>query len=99
MHFVETQLVRSVAISTCATKPTLAPGVTEVCVAASPVIWLTLGLGHLLLHNWALSQTRPPRRHLDCVRVVITTSWGLTHVPSRSRVRRWSRLRTMHWGR
>ena len=93
MTFPES-FVREAVIRTSASHPALAPGMTEVVVSVTPVIWLTLGLGHALCHTWALRQVQPRRRRFDRVRVVIRTDWDVVLVPGGRRVPRWTRLWT-----
>lgn len=98
MHFVETYLVQDCVVHTSNTDRLLPPGITEVSVTVSPTIWLTLGLGHALVHNWAFNQVRPAGRRFECVRVVLSTSWGLAYDPKPVRVARWARLPMSRWG-
>jgi len=92
--FTENSFVRDTLIRTSATHAQLAPGMTEVVVSVTPVIWLTLGLGHALCHTWALRQVKPRRRRFDRVRVVIRTDWDVVLLSGGRRVPRWPRRGT-----
>lgn len=88
---IQPLLVSSFEVATSSTDPLLPPGVVEIRLRPTILIWLTFGLGHLYCLHYAHALVKPVKRHLHTTRVKFIAGPGATSRSLSATLARWQR--------